>query len=239
MTVSSTTPKTSKLPVSTRKSTKNAVATLRSLYPRAARAFLQRDVALTHSLLLSAFSNLQPPLTSTLDPLSFHRRKWDILRITLETTLYTSGQASKSLPGSLQTILMLSPPSIIATMHGRSIQLFTPANRERPSSEFLPSQILLALALASVKLECVQVGREIVEDWLTRRSQTGYEGFKHERQVAEELEGYEKVLEVYCLHILPRLNDWEYAREFLRYENELGEDRRMVCFRSGAAVSLD
>lgn len=113
-------------------------------------------------------------------------------------------------------------------MHARSLHLFTPENRGKPNAEFLPPQILVALVLASVKLDCVQIGREIIEGWLPLRSQPGYENTKEERQVKEDDEGYEKVLEMYCLHVLPRLDDWDYAREFLRYESELSHDRRMV-----------
>lgn len=229
MTIPATT-KVSKLPMSVRKSppSKSAVATLRSLYPRAARAFLQRDVTLTQSLLLSAFSNLQPPVSSILDPLSSHRRKWDILRITLETTLYTAALPKQTLPESLQSVLLLSPTSLVTTMHARSLQLFTPAVWGKPNAESLPSQILVALVLASVKLDCVQVGREMIENWLSCRNRSGYDTFKEEKQANEDTEGYEKVLEMYCLHVLPRLDDWDYAREFLRYESDLPPSRRTV-----------
>ena len=44
----------------------------------------------------------------------------------------------------------------------------------------------------------------------------------------EEREGYAKVLELYCLHILPRLEDWDYAEDFLQYERELAPDTRKV-----------
>jgi len=33
--------------------------------------------------------------------------------------------------------------------------------------------------------------------------------------------GYEKVLEVYILNILPALGEWVYARQFLEYKTEL------------------
>ncbi|KAF8591056.1 hypothetical protein K439DRAFT_1656884 [Ramaria rubella] len=226
--------KVSKLPVTTGKSPsiKSAVATLRSLYPRAARAFLQRDVVLTHTLLTSAFTILQPPISPSPDFLVSHRRKWDILRITLETTLYSSGQSTDPLPESLQLLVQLSPPSLVATMHARSLQLFTPANRGKPNAEFLPSQILVALSLASVKIECVQVGREIIEDWLSRRNQASYDSYKEAKLAKDDAEGYEKVLETYCLNVLPILEDWDYAREFLRYENELPQDKRMYLIQS-------
>ena len=40
--------------------------------------------------------------------------------------------------------------------------------------------------------------------------------------------GYEKVLEVYLLSILPALGDWTYAKQFIRYETELPVQNREV-----------
>lgn len=115
-------------------------------------------------------------------------------------------------------------------MHSRSLQLFTPASRGKPTPEFLPPQILVALVLASVKLDCVHVGRELIDNWLSLRSQSIYEHNQDETQAKEGSDGYEKVVEMYTLHVLPRLEDWHSAREFLRYETELSQDRRMVRF---------
>lgn len=41
-------------------------------------------------------------------------------------------------------------------------------------------------------------------------------------------DGYDKVLELYCLHILPKLDQWDYTEEFLEYESELPVQRREV-----------
>lgn len=207
-------------------SSSSTAATLRSLYPRAARAFLQRDVALTHSLLSSAFSILSSPasVVSVNDALASQRRKWDILRVTFETTLYSSPPAAQdpeSLPSALRANLMLSPEPFIAALHNRSLLLFTPADSpQKPSSAFLPSQILITLVLASLKLDCIDVGRSIIEDWLAKHGQ---------EDVPDDPKGYAKVIELYCLHVLPRLQDWDYAEDFLTYERELLPDVRQVC----------
>ncbi|KAI0707131.1 hypothetical protein C8Q76DRAFT_800489 [Earliella scabrosa] len=210
-------------PSSPASSSSSVAATLRSLYPRAARAFLQRDVSLTHSLLTSAFSLIHPPtsLATSKDALASHRRKWDILRITFETTLYASppsAQDPENLPPALRANLMLTPEPLIATLHARSLQLFTPSDPpQKATSAFLPGQILVTLVLASLKLDCPEVGRGMIEDWLA----------KHGQEVdADDPKAYAKVLELYCLHVLPRLQDWEYAEDFLTYERELPHDVR-------------
>ncbi|RPD68443.1 hypothetical protein L226DRAFT_563909 [Lentinus tigrinus ALCF2SS1-7] len=200
----------------------SAAATLRSLYPRAARAFLQRDVSLTHSLLTSAFSLIHPPasLATLNDALASQRRKWEILRITFETTLYASppSQAPETLPPALRANLMLTPEPLMTTLHSRSLHLFTPVDSpQKATSAFLPGQILVTLVLASLKLDCPEVGRGMIEDWLARHGQETDAG---------DPTVYAKVLELYCLHVLPRLQDWEYAEDFLTYERQLSPDMR-------------
>lgn len=208
------------------------------MYQRAARAFLKRNTAEAQDLIDAAFLILAPPSSPLPDQMSSQRKKWDILRITLETTLYTSPalastpsrprspapirSPSPSSAHNIRSNLLLSPPSLLATLHTRSLRLFTPPSL-KPTPAFLPAQILLSLVIASLKLECPQVGRGMVEEWLARRSPP-------ELTPLTSLvdDGYAKVIDVYCLHILPRLGEWDYATEFLRYEVELPADRRAV-----------
>ena len=51
-------------------------------------------------------------------------------------------------------------------------------------------------------------------------------------------DGYEKVLEVYILNILPALGEWAYARQFLEYETELPVESREVRDRGRYNDSL-
>ena len=198
-------------------------ATLRSLYNRAGRAFVLRDIPLTYSLIQSAFALLSPP-RAVPDPLGDHRRKWDILRITFESTVYASPPPStETLPESLRIILSESAKALSMSIYNRSLSLFTPSNENSAqkttlNAAYLPSQVLTTLVYSSIKLDAADVGRVMIEDWLARR----------EPQYTVEEEGYAKILDLYCIHILPRLEQWEYATEFLQYENELPERKREV-----------
>ncbi|EIN09962.1 hypothetical protein PUNSTDRAFT_66832 [Punctularia strigosozonata HHB-11173 SS5] len=203
-------------------------ATLRSLYNRAAKAFLHRDVALTHSLLSSAFSILSPP-SSYSDSLDPYRKKWDILRITLETTIYVApphvlGNEPRTLPSPLRANLMLSAPALVSQLYHRSVQLFTPAQAVSPNPGFLPAQILLTLVLSALKLSCADGGRTMAEDWLSRRVEVD--------TTASDEEGYRKVVEIYVLEILPRLEQWGYAREFLAWQRELSPEVKQASRQS-------
>ncbi|KIY51715.1 hypothetical protein FISHEDRAFT_36493 [Fistulina hepatica ATCC 64428] len=199
-------------------------ATLRTLYHRAARAFLQRDLALAHSLLDSAFKLIFPPGPHD-DPLFIsHRKKWDILRITLETTVYSASR-SQDLPDELQGLPQLSPQSFVSAAYLRSILLFTPSSHRVAGGDagFLPPNVLTTLVYASLKVVCPDVGRMMIEDWLSKRTSEDDD---------QEEEGYEKVLELYVLQVLPKLEEWDYAERYLAYETESRWDTRQVHISS-------
>ncbi|KAG6821332.1 hypothetical protein H0H93_000193 [Arthromyces matolae] len=197
------------VPPATPPTTTNAL--LRPLYNRAARAFLLRDIALTQSLIESAFAQLQPPDVLP-DSLSEQRRKWDLLRITLETTLHSSPPDSETLPESLKDFHLQSSQSLMTSMHGRSLSLFTPKHERSSNSSHLPTQVLTALIYSSIRLNTPDSGRVIVENWLSQRIPGNPDSSG---------DAYEKVLELYCVQILPKLEQWDYAHEFLEYESEL------------------
>ena len=214
-------------------STTGTEATLRSLYSRAAKSFLNRDVPQTHALITSAFQLVPPPPSTITDvdcQLSIWRRKWEILRLTLETTVYsTPPNDVEELPSSIRANLMLSPQSLLASLHTRSLKLFTPwnggsdgdaASQRSLSARYLPPQVVVTLILASMKLNAPEVGKGIVEDWLSGRGDP--EG------VLDGGDGYEKIIELYCLHLLPRLEEWDLAADFLQYEGELDVAEKQV-----------
>lgn len=225
------------------------VGEVKSLYAPAARAFVRRDVALTQTLLEAAFATLSshPPLpTAVHDSMANMRRKWDLLRITLRTTVYTSTSSApttsitspssetsipiETLPPSLQTILSLEPPMFIDSLLQTSLKLWAP-NGHALFTSYLPVSIICALVFAALKVDCAGAGRNIIETWLAQRGDASATIDAPPSHLIDlSLEGYEKVLEIYCLQVLPRLDEWEYAMEFLKYEPELSIDKRKVSF---------
>ncbi|KAJ7072577.1 hypothetical protein C8F01DRAFT_1045281 [Mycena amicta] len=198
------------------------VATLHNLYNRAARAFLLREIPLVHSLLESAFALLQPPdQLDHPDEFAAYRSKWDLLRITLETTIFTALPA-KDLPVALRELLSQTPHSLLTSAYQRSLDLFTPRTMP-PKALYIPSAIILTLVYSSLKLDAPDAGRVVVEDWLATRA---YSSYPSSVDTDEEQGNYRKVVEAYCLHVLPKLEQWDYAKEFLDYESELTQDAR-------------
>jgi hypothetical protein len=220
------------------KTSSSSKTTLTALYSRAVRVFLQRDTLQTQQLIESAFSIIPrpPPTSSGLDVLASQRRKWDVLRITLESTL-----AASSAFGSNGVTVATSPTSPAHTLestYNRSLLLFTPSSlspsptvkASSASLPYLPAQVLVALSFSALKLSLPQHARTMIEEWLTHRgSDPEFDSASAAREGKEKEElGYEKVMDCYLLHVLPRLGEWEYAREFLRFEGELSREKKQV-----------
>jgi len=215
-------------------------ATLRALYEQAKHAFLQRDLILANELLTRAFLQLGPPPPSQgehsppdIDSLDSQRRKWDILRITLHTTLYTSQpsdprlNSASSPSGSNFNPASLSPYQFLQGLHSQSLSLFNPTNT-LPSIKKVPDQVVLLLVVSAVKLGEVHLAKEWVEDWLVRRDVSGGVSSISSTGESTTPTSYERIVDVYILHVLPRLGLWDEATEFMRYESEMGEGTKEV-----------
>ncbi|KAG7089335.1 hypothetical protein E1B28_011029 [Marasmius oreades] len=201
-------------------SKKSLLKTLRLSYNSAAKAFLNRNIKLTHSLIQSTFDTLNNGFSHSCTDALHILRKWDILRITLETTVYSAPPPNVDFPDELRQMSLKIPSTLVQDMYRRSLKSFS-SETTSPSAVLLPVQVISTLVYSSLKLDAAQVGREIIEEWLARRNNTlAY------FPTSTDGDGYEKVLELYCLHLLPKLEDWEYAAQFLEYESELGAETR-------------
>lgn len=217
--------------------------TLRHLYDKAKHAFLQRDFRLTDQLISQAFIYLHPPTEASLDADGFdsQRRKWDILKITLYTTLYTSRDSDARLENP-NIGLDLPPYQFLQRLRASSLKLFTPqvpsqlSHHERKdaldsaSIGNVPDQVVFLLIVSAVKLDEIRVAKEWIEDWLIRRepATSAEDGGASEPNGSSQMTSYEKIIDVYVLHVLSRLGLWDDATEFLRYESEMGEDTKQA-----------
>ncbi|KAJ4479176.1 hypothetical protein J3R30DRAFT_2728210 [Lentinula aciculospora] len=228
---------------------------LDKVYNRAARAFLNRNMTLTHELLETGFRSLEG---ATLHTTAL--RKWDILRITFDTMLYTSPLPSSDSQTHgiplLDDMLTKAPRTFVEDMYTRSLELFKHSTNNAVKT--LPSPVLSTLVYSSLKADAPDVGRRIIEEWLASRGDAvdlssswmststesstsdGYDADgslngdsrKDGISLVEGGDGYSKILELYCLQVLPKLEQWEYATEFLEYENELDSKVRENFKRS-------
>ncbi|KAK0480110.1 hypothetical protein IW261DRAFT_1563796 [Armillaria novae-zelandiae] len=198
-------------------------ATLSALIDRAGRAFVNHDHHLSQTLVDSAFTLLSSPL-SLPDALDDHRKTWDIFRITLEAHVYASPPAAEDVPEHLKEVMLQSSHALMTRMYQRSLTLFTPSSGSSKSVAstnvvYIPPSVLNTLVYASLKVNCPDVGRVIIEEWLAHRHGRLSSNHTHH-------DAYKKFLAIYCLQILPALEQWDYAKEFLDYESELSPRSR-------------
>ncbi|KAG8868046.1 hypothetical protein FRC20_004282 [Serendipita sp. 405] len=206
-------------------------STLRTLYEQAKLAFLQRNLALADKLVTQAFTLLAAPLShggvqseegeigqKTADPLDSQRRKWDILRITLQTTIYTSQPSEAT----------LSPLKFLHRLRSQSLKLFTPVGAVASITN-VPDTVVLLLIVSALKLEEVNTAKDWVEEWLMSRNPQREDTIDPQINASDAtnsppMTSYERIIDIYVLHVLPRLDLWDDAVEFLRYESEMREE---------------
>ncbi|KAK0204973.1 hypothetical protein DFS33DRAFT_1382871 [Desarmillaria ectypa] len=217
------------------KVTSSPSATLSALIDRAGRAFVNHDHYLSQSLVDSAFTLLPSPL-SLPDALDDHRKTWDIFRITLEAHVYASSSAAEGVPEYLKEVMLQSPHALMTRMYQRSLTLFTPADGSSKSVAianvvYIPPSVINTLVYASLKVNCPDVGRVIIEEWLAHRHGCLSSNHTHH-------DAYKKILAIYCLQILPALEQCDYAKEFLDYESELSPRSREYLRSSLSRVCM-
>jgi len=120
----------------------------------------------------------------------------------------------------------------MSNIYKRSLELFTPtegaSEKITPNPAYLPADVLITLLYSTLKVDCPEIGRMMSEQWISRKEAPLLLNSTNPAEDSKEA-GYGKVVEIYALNILPKLEQWEYAKEFLQFEGELPEDKKEVC----------
>lgn len=98
----------------------------------------------------------------------------------------------------------------------------------------LPLQSFRILLLQKSKRHALS--KDAIETWLASRPDDYYYSFTNEK-TSDALLNYERIIELYCLHVLPSLGDWNSARDFLEWNNVLGQEKLEVSFQFMACLS--
>ena len=72
------------------------------------------------------------------------------------------------------------------------------------------------------------LARTTVEIWLASQPDEWFLLARDKIANPQIAANYERIVELYVLHILPTLEDWESARQFLEYNDTLQEKRKQV-----------
>ena len=211
-------------------------AALKDLYTPATRAFTEdRDFVKVQQNIDVALEILaqHPVPHAGPDDFATHRRKWDMLHVTLHTTVYlqpaanfrTTKLVSHKRFGELRQLI---PAALVHRMHDRSVQLFTP-HSDKPDTAYLPVQVVTNLVTAAVRLRCIDDGRAIAETWMRANGITDPSD-EHTLAVAQNLAGTEldKLAVSYVSWVLTPLADWQAAETFLRTNQVVSQSMRKV-----------
>jgi hypothetical protein len=227
----------------------------------ATHAFLLKDYAVSvrhASDVMATVSPAEVPWFDRLDQqpdeaTDEHRRKTLLLLITLSASIWSSESPALSkatqLSPAMDFILAArpsQPATCLRALRKTCLSLYGPPD----DLSRLPPSIVAALALAALKLNLVQEGRKLVDDWDSSLSEDARQLLAEESQALQEsrslessvqsladrrtlsssenlddsttlatsrvrgaVQSYERLMDTCCLAILPRLGDWQGARD--------------------------
>ncbi|KAJ3194162.1 hypothetical protein HK101_003366 [Irineochytrium annulatum] len=98
--------------------------------------------------------------------------------------------------------------------------------REFGPVELMPDDVLIPCIICHIRRKEYQIARELVERRLACQSDEQFDQLISKSQ--PELSNYEKMVELYVLHVLPHLQEWESAKEFLNFNDVLDDKLKNV-----------
>ncbi|KAI9017134.1 hypothetical protein BC832DRAFT_617756 [Gaertneriomyces semiglobifer] len=90
------------------------------------------------------------------------------------------------------------------------------------SLEYVPADVLCAGILLLQRQRLHTVSRDTIELWLLHKSRNDA------NNQDDESHNYERLIELYCLHVLPSLGDFDGAKQFLEWNDRLSMQRRAL-----------
>ncbi|ORX87835.1 hypothetical protein K493DRAFT_341432, partial [Basidiobolus meristosporus CBS 931.73] len=218
-------------------------ALLHSLQQKASRAFLLRQYGPAWTTCLDGLSELQSELDTWLGPVSpktslpaelleLRRRFW-VLYINI---FGLKERQERQHHNNHQAFEPSSRPRK-ASPEGSEIWNIIVASYQRTGDE-VDVEVVIACVLLYINKNLGLLARDIVEHWLTVLPDSTIDSLELVRlerestQIDEDSEisrlwlSYEKIVELYVLHILPKLAEWDTAREFLRYNPIISASRK-------------
>ncbi|KAJ3286134.1 hypothetical protein HK104_009166 [Borealophlyctis nickersoniae] len=92
----------------------------------------------------------------------------------------------------------------------------------------IPAEITICGIFLHLKRQSFGAARDLIELWLAEQSDAFF------MAVAEGTppfaQNYERIVELYVLHVLPKLGDWHSAEQFLQFNDVLSEERKSRYF---------
>ncbi|TPX31406.1 hypothetical protein SmJEL517_g05248 [Synchytrium microbalum] len=95
---------------------------------------------------------------------------------------------------------------------------------------YLPPDVLVAGLLLLIRRSQHQNARDAFESWLSLQEDEFFNGI-HANPDGPQSQAYERLVELYVLHILPHVGDFTSSQEFLTYNDLLSLSKREVLLK--------
>ncbi|CAJ0827649.1 8094_t:CDS:2 [Entrophospora sp. SA101] len=195
------------------------------LYKKATEAFLLRDYDIAYSLSTEAIVSLNKLLTFT----STNTNNDSTITIATAANNNQGNNALKKRIWCLYVNLiasLLSEKSPVNTSNLYLIRFL------KLPSEIVAEEIWNKVIVEGFDNEEGQVPEQwliSIPDTLTQKPiQMPINETTENHNAVEDLKNYEQIIEIYILNVLPKLNDWDYAKSFLNDNDIINKDRKIL-----------
>ncbi|CAG8526807.1 4271_t:CDS:2 [Ambispora leptoticha] len=193
-----------------------------TLYQKAAEALILRQYDIVHMNCLSAFTELSLiPHTDNLSPtLTTLRKKVWALYVTFVASILAEGSRINPIHPETKRLLERPVSKVVEEVWDRVCE-----EGYYDEEGYVDGEVIIAW------WQLPKIAKDIIESWMFSIPEMVLLQLDHAstNRIKDDdplLKTYEQIVELYVLHVLPRLKDWNYARSFLNDNNRIDEDRK-------------
>ncbi|CAG8503892.1 14250_t:CDS:2 [Acaulospora morrowiae] len=199
--------------------------TLTSLYKETTQAFLLRNYDSAYSLCMSSISKLAefPPVTVSPSTKIIQIKIW-CLYINLIAALLAEKPPIATKDHEIKRLLERPSEKICEEVYTKIVT--TGFNNEDGE---IPGEIIIACTLLCLHQNCPKFACQVIEDWYCSLPKST---IVHLNQDDSMLKCYEKVVQLYVLHVLPKLKEWDKASSFLAVDQIIDKEHKKVYEQS-------
>ncbi|KAF0415327.1 peroxin 26 [Gigaspora margarita] len=170
-------------------------------YQEARNAFFLRDYDSAYSSCEATISKLPslPLVTECPSTRIIQVKVWN-LYVNLIAALLTERKQIVTKEIEISNLLEKQPEVICREVYNRVVKV----GYDNEDGD-VPGEVIIACVLLCLNQKCYKIARSIIEDWMANIDSRN----------DSMLKPYEKIVELYILHVLPKMKDWNAANEFL------------------------
>ncbi|CAG8493220.1 8287_t:CDS:2 [Paraglomus occultum] len=198
-------------------------------YHKATDSLFLRQYDSASKLCLSAISEFSWLIPATLNSQEAReiRKKFCALYVNVVAAILSDKTQIQSEDTEIRHLLDSKPHTVVSGVWSRIV-----AEAYHNEEGEVDGETVVACVLLCISQQLPDLARRIIEDWLEYLPDAIFAHLQNAsvdgRTDDEILKCYEKVVELYVVHVLTRLKEWSFARMFLRDNMIIDADRKKV-----------